>query len=119
MRMAMAQGMHTRMPVEYLGEHVVERCRKIWWTVYILDREMTSLMGLPQSFCDRYVQAPLPTSSDSAGKPTSFGMHIKLSQIIADINTSTSQPPTIICEYFLIVPKRSTLLTGGSTELSY
>ncbi|KAJ5825947.1 hypothetical protein N7474_003085 [Penicillium riverlandense] len=116
MRMAMAQGMHTRMPVEYLGEHVVERCRKIWWTVYILDREMTSLMGLPQSFCDRYVQAPLPTSSDSAGKPTSFGMHIKLSQIIADINTTVYAIDGRINRTFLLSTKTALAHIAGLAD---
>jgi hypothetical protein len=87
MRMAMAQGMHTRMPVEDLGHGTVQRCGKIWWTVYILDREMTSLMGLPQSINDRYVQTQLPTFSDQA-ETVSLEMHIKLSQIIAEVNSS-------------------------------
>jgi hypothetical protein len=85
--MAMAQGMHTRMPVEDLGYDTVQRCGKIWWTVYILDREMTSLMGLPQSINDRYVQTQLPTFSDQADT-VSLGMHIKLSQIVAEVNSS-------------------------------
>lgn len=85
--MAMAQGMHTRMPVEDLGYDTVQRCGKIWWTVYILDREMTSLMGLPQSINDRYVQTQLPTFSDQA-ETVSLGMHIKLSQIVAEVNSS-------------------------------
>lgn len=87
MRIAMAQGMHTSMPVETLGHDMVQRCSKIWWTIYILDREMTSLMGLPQSINDRYVQTQLPTFSDPS-ETMSLGMHIKLSQIIADVNSS-------------------------------
>ncbi|KAJ5774262.1 hypothetical protein N7457_009158 [Penicillium paradoxum] len=86
-RIAMAQGMHTRMPVESLGHDMVQRSSKIWWTVYILDREMTSLMGLPQSINDRYVQTQLPTFSDPS-ETMSLGMHIKLSQIIAEINST-------------------------------
>jgi hypothetical protein len=75
------------MPVEDLGHDTVQRCGKIWWTVYILDREMTSLMGLPQSINDRYVQTQLPTFSDQA-ETVSLEMHIKLSQIIAEVNSS-------------------------------
>ena len=52
MRVALGQGMHTDMPVDQLGDRIVERSRRIWWTVYVLDREMTSLMGLPQSVHD-------------------------------------------------------------------
>ena len=88
MRIAMAQGMHTIMPAEYLGEHTVERCRKIWWTIYILDREMTTLMGLPQTINDDDVLAPFPMSSDIVGKTGISRLHIKLFRIMADINRS-------------------------------
>lgn len=84
--MAMAEGMHTQMPIEYLGEPMVQRCRKIWWTVYILDREMTSLMGLPQSLSDNHVNTLLPEFPGSIQRTAAIGMHIKLSRIIAEIN---------------------------------
>ncbi|KAJ5321532.1 hypothetical protein N7476_004534 [Penicillium atrosanguineum] len=86
MRMAMAEGMHIQMPIEYLGENLVQRCRKIWWTVYILDREMTSLMGLPQTLNDDHVNAHLPAFPYSIQRTAAIGMHIKLSRIIAEIN---------------------------------
>ncbi|KAJ5376902.1 hypothetical protein N7509_013788 [Penicillium cosmopolitanum] len=88
MRMAMAEGMHTQMPIEYLGENMVQRCRKIWWTVYILDREMTSLMGLPQTLNDDQINTLLPTFPGSMQRTAAIGMHIRLSRIIAEINGS-------------------------------
>lgn len=86
--MAMSYGMHTRMPVGDLGQQVVERCRKIWWTVYILDRHMTSIQGLPQSVDDRFVQTDLPSFVGSPEKIATIGMHIKLCRSIADISSS-------------------------------
>ncbi|GAA84838.1 fungal specific transcription factor domain-containing protein [Aspergillus luchuensis IFO 4308] len=88
MRMAMAHGMHTCMPVTDLGRDSVERCRKIWWTVYILDRHMTSIQGLPQSVDDHFIQTKLP-SPVSSENITSLDMHIKLCRSIADINAKT------------------------------
>ncbi|KAJ5889418.1 hypothetical protein N7504_010228 [Penicillium tannophilum] len=88
MRMAMAEGMHTQMPVEYLGEDLVQRCRKIWWTVYILDREMTSLMGLPQSIGDDHINTLLPAFPGSAQRTAGINMHIKISRIIAEISSA-------------------------------
>ncbi|RFU34083.1 hypothetical protein B7463_g2248, partial [Scytalidium lignicola] len=87
-RMALGQGMHTDMPIRHLGEALVQRCRKIWWTVYILDREMTSLMGLPQAINDNDVHAPLPTFLGSVQRTQTLNLQIKLSQIIADINST-------------------------------
>ncbi|KAL2818579.1 fungal-specific transcription factor domain-containing protein [Aspergillus granulosus] len=88
MRMAMAYGMHTRMPVEHLEQHVVERCRKIWWTVYILDRHTTSIQGLPQSIDDRFVQTDLPSSVGSPERVTTLRMHLKLCQSVANISNT-------------------------------
>lgn len=86
MRIALAQGMHTDMPVADLGEPLVQRCRKIWWTVYILDRQMTSLMGLPQNIRDEDITCRLPSFSGSAQRAAALDMQIKLARIYADIS---------------------------------
>lgn len=97
MRLAMAHGMHTDMPIGALGIHAVERCRKIWWTVYILDRQMSSIQGLPQSIDDRFVQAIPPSFSGSPEKARTLGMHIKLCRSIAEISSSKcSQIPVAV-----------------------
>jgi proline utilization trans-activator len=88
MRIALIQGMHTDMPVENLGQPLVQRCRKIWWTVYILDRQMTSLMGLPQSVQDDDISCQVPTFSGSAQQAAALNMQIKLARIYAEIAKS-------------------------------
>ncbi|GAT24558.1 fungal specific transcription factor domain-containing protein [Aspergillus luchuensis] len=116
MRMAMAHGMHTCMPVTDLGRDSVERCRKIWWTVYILDRHMTSIQGLPQSVDDHFIQTKLP-SPVSSENITSLDMHIKLCRSIADINAMRnsgyqafvvllSQNPTRVCGNMCSIPPK-------------
>lgn len=85
MRIALIQGMHTDMPVMNLGEVVVQRCRKIWWTIFILDRHMTSLMGLPQSIRDEDVSCQLPNYQNSPQRAAALNMQIKLAKVHADI----------------------------------
>ncbi|KPM41163.1 hypothetical protein AK830_g5425 [Neonectria ditissima] len=85
-RMALGQGMHTDMPREHLGDHLVERSRKAWWTAYVLDREMTSLMGLPQSVHDDDVHPQLPHFSGSSHRVAALNMQIQFSRTIAAIN---------------------------------
>ena len=89
-RLAMGQGMHTDMPIQYLGEHVVERCRRAWWTAYVLDREMTSSVGLPQSVIDDDIHPQLPSFAGSVQRSAALNMQIKLSRLIATINRSRS-----------------------------
>jgi hypothetical protein len=88
MRIGLAEGMHTDMPIPELGEPTVQRCRKIWWTIYILDRQMTSLMGLPQSIQDDEMTCRLPTFSGSAQRTAALNTHIKLARIYATIGRS-------------------------------
>lgn len=92
MRTALAYGMHTDMPVQRLGEAQVERCRRIWWTVYILDRQMTSLMGLPQSVHDGNIHCQLPVFPESNQRTTTLDMHIKLARVIAEISNGMCPP---------------------------
>ncbi|KAH7075944.1 Zn(II)2Cys6 transcription factor [Paraphoma chrysanthemicola] len=86
MRIALAQGMHTDMPVADLGDATVQRCRKIWWTVYILDRQMTSLMGLPQNIRDDDITCRLPSFPSSAQRGAALDMQIKLARVYAEIS---------------------------------
>lgn len=88
MRIALIQGMHTDMPVTNLGGAVVQRCRKIWWTIFILDRHMTSLMGLPQSVRDEDISCKLPDYQGSPQKVAALNMQIKLARVHVDIATT-------------------------------
>lgn len=88
MRIALIQGMHTDMPVTNLGDAVVQRCRKIWWTIFILDRHMTSLMGLPQSVRDEDISCKLPDYQASPQKAAALSMQIKLARVHVDIATT-------------------------------
>jgi len=85
MRIALIQGMHTDMPVMNLGDAVVQRCRKVWWTIFILDRHMTSLMGLPQSIRDEDVSCQLPNYNSSPQRAAALNMQIKLAKVHVDI----------------------------------
>lgn len=80
--------MHTHMPVERLGQESVRRRREIWWTVYILDRQMTSLMGLPQSIQDNQIHPELPHSSGPPYDMAALSLQIQMCHIIAEVNSS-------------------------------
>ncbi|KAJ9363407.1 Zn(II)2Cys6 transcription factor [Paecilomyces variotii] len=116
MRMALGYGMHTDMPVQYLGERLVQRCRKIWWTVYILDREMTSLFGLPQSIRDDHLHNQAPTSMVSAQRTAALNMQIKLSRVIAGINETIYGPDGRLNTSFLLSTKSALASVAGLAD---
>lgn len=88
MRLAMNYGLHTDIKPDHFGEAAVERIRRAWWTVYVLDRDLTSIAGLPQSIQIDDVYCQLPAFSGSITRTSTLKMQIKLSQLIADINRS-------------------------------
>lgn len=85
MRLALAVGMHTDMKSERLEPSVVQRCRRIWWTVFVLDSQMSALMGLPMNIQDSDMSAPLPEYPGSPTKTAAVKIHVKLSQALSQI----------------------------------
>ncbi|KAG6369011.1 hypothetical protein INS49_003230 [Diaporthe citri] len=86
MRLALNYGLHTNIRADRFGIASVERIRRAWWTVFILDREMTAVAGLPQSIEIQDVYCQLPAFSGSVTRISALKMQLKLSQLIADIN---------------------------------
>ncbi|UNI17800.1 hypothetical protein JDV02_004119 [Purpureocillium takamizusanense] len=115
-RMAMSQGLHTDVPIEQLGEAIVQRYRKVWWTVYVLDREMTSLMGLPQSVRDEDVHTQLPTFQGDPFRTVAFIMRTKLSHFIASIDRAVYRPDGRLDNNFLMRTKDALAGLAGLTD---
>lgn len=82
--------MHTRMASQELDETEVQRSRKVWWTAFMLDRQMSSLMGLPLAVRDEDVSAPLPAYPGQPQKAVAMDLHVQLSRVIANIFNSKS-----------------------------
>lgn len=61
------------------------RSRSIWWTLYILDRKFSSLMGAPVSISDSDVTAILPNAGSSLQKSEALSMHVKISRILTKV----------------------------------
>lgn len=78
---------------------MVERCREVWWTVYILDRHMTSLMGVPMSLSDDEITACLPTFAGQTKKAIALSLHVRLAKAEAVILQSKCNPSMVPARY--------------------
>jgi hypothetical protein len=117
MRIALVQGMHTDMPIEHLGQPLVQRCRKVWWTIYILDRHMTSLMGLPQSIQDEDITCQLPDFAASPQRAAALNIQIKLARVHAEITRSKLiQVSFDICTTLTVVLIVSCVWVSGTSS---
>ncbi|KAG8361153.1 hypothetical protein FVEN_g689 [Fusarium venenatum] len=85
LRIALSQGLHRDIVGEFPDDIEVERYRNAWWTLYILDRKFSSLMGAPSSVHDSDISVPVPGQLSGSRKSNALDMHIKLSRLIAKV----------------------------------
>ncbi|OJJ79766.1 putative C6 transcription factor [Aspergillus glaucus CBS 516.65] len=85
MRMALVEGWHRALPVEQLGEKMVERCKNIWWTIYILDSRFSSLIGTPNSVSDEDITAMLWDLRNCSQEAAALTLHVKISQVVTRV----------------------------------
>ncbi|KAH7054394.1 Zn(II)2Cys6 transcription factor [Macrophomina phaseolina] len=87
-RIAQLEGLHTRLPEEELGSEMVVRCRRLWWTLYIMDRHFSVSLGVPMLTADNDITTLASPSSMDAQEDTTIGLQVKLSQLSSVILTT-------------------------------
>lgn len=87
---------HTNMSNRNIADPMRERCREIWWTIYILDSHMAALMGVPQSLSEHDVTAQLPEFAAHTSKSLALGIHVKLARATSSILQSECSPLPVL-----------------------
>ena len=80
--------MHTEMRSSFLDSSYVERCRTAWWTIYVLERQMSSLMGVPIGIAEECISTPFPKLSGQPQRLAALQIQVKLSRVLAKIDQS-------------------------------
>ncbi|KAF4956726.1 hypothetical protein FSARC_11494 [Fusarium sarcochroum] len=82
MRLATIMGLHMNIGDAYLADSELKEHRiRVWWSVYILDRFLSSKIGLPLSISDADISVDLPSTSSTLNSDD-FGDHGRLVAII-------------------------------------
>ena len=89
--------MHTELPSQVFRPTQIDRARHIWWTVYMLDRELSSLMGLPIQLADENISACLPSQPENE-QDSALRLHIKLCRIMAKVVSSKFRTVILVLE---------------------
>ncbi|KAJ5602792.1 hypothetical protein N7537_005748 [Penicillium hordei] len=85
LRILQVHGYHTDLSTRFTNEQELVRCQNIWWTVYILERQISVLMGTPLSISDNDINTSLPLFPDSPLKTATLVVHVKLSKAFSRI----------------------------------
>ncbi|KAF4458267.1 transcriptional regulatory [Fusarium albosuccineum] len=85
LQIALTQGYHRDLVGNQDTNTDVSRYRSVWWTLYILDRKFSSLIGAPSSVHDSDISVPLPKPHPSTQKSCALDMHVRLSRLLAKV----------------------------------
>ncbi|KIL89945.1 proline utilization trans-activator [Fusarium avenaceum] len=86
LRHGLEYGIHTEMQPGVLDEAYVQRCRHMFWTIYILERQMGSLQGLPLGISDEVISARFPVFPGQPQKLEALKIHVDLCRVLAKID---------------------------------
>ncbi|KAL4950991.1 Zn(II)2Cys6 transcription factor [Aspergillus filifer] len=79
LRMLQVHGYHTNLSGVTNSKELL-RCQNVWWTVYVLERQMSVLMGAPPGISDSDVSASLPQTIQWPAP-----IHVQLSQAFGQV----------------------------------
>ncbi|KAL4930805.1 uncharacterized protein BDV17DRAFT_297406 [Aspergillus undulatus] len=87
-RIAQLDGLHTELPENELGVDTVARCQNLWWTLYVMDRHVSSSLGLHMTTQDSDITTLLKPVSTGSRHDATLSLHVKLSYLFSSILTS-------------------------------
>ncbi|KAL3493276.1 fungal-specific transcription factor domain-containing protein [Aspergillus germanicus] len=87
-RIAQLDGLHTELPEDELGVETVTRCRNLWWTLYVMDRHVSSSLGLPMTTQDSDITTLLKPATAGSRRDATLSLHVKLASLFSSILTS-------------------------------
>ncbi|KAI0974870.1 fungal-specific transcription factor domain-containing protein [Xylaria arbuscula] len=85
MSMALSQGLHRELVGDDLTDEDIERYHAVWWTIYILYRRFSSLMGAPNSIRDDDITVPLPDFQQDSPSAKAMSLQVSLARLHAQV----------------------------------
>lgn len=81
----MFTGLHTHIPVELFGVQRTHRYNQLWWTIYIMDRYISSSTGCPMIIHDEDVTTALPSTSSDSQEDVVFALRVKTARLMSKV----------------------------------
>jgi hypothetical protein len=76
------------MQASAVGNRLVRRGRRIWWTVYTLDRKLSSSMGVPTCLRDEDISTSLTIDQETDAEMPGLILHVRISQLLGKVMSS-------------------------------
>lgn len=69
----------------FLDQAECEHRRRLWWTVYTLDRKLSMNMGTPATIQDQDVDLALPEITSRETPALGLSLHVKLAALTGKV----------------------------------
>lgn len=116
-RIAQLDGLHTELPEDELGIKTVTRCRNLWRTLYVMDRHISSSLGLPMTTQDSDITASLNPNRNGSRHDATLNLHVKLSYLFSTILTCKDHPFTLLSDETSNMDELIAIYRNDKTEL--
>lgn len=84
------EGIHLHIPDDVISPEFSLRCHKVFWVIYVLDRELSSLMGAITPGSEDDVAAFMAPERQNSILDKALMLRVRLSRLIATTCTSKS-----------------------------
>ncbi|KAI0914528.1 fungal-specific transcription factor domain-containing protein [Ustulina deusta] len=101
MSMALSQGLHRELIGDDLTEEDIKRHHAVWWTIYILDRRFSSLMGAPNLIRDEDITVPLPDFEQNSYSAKAMSLQVALARLHAQVLSTVYSSDTHLKAIYL------------------
>ncbi|KAK0101163.1 hypothetical protein ONS95_012857 [Cadophora gregata] len=85
LRICLTQGLNRRFDAQRITKHEFEHRTKLWWTVYVIERKLSSLVGVPPALHDEDIALSMPSIDPSQRPGLTMAFHIEISSQLGQI----------------------------------
>ncbi|CAL3966147.1 unnamed protein product [Diplocarpon coronariae] len=86
-RISLTQGLNRRYDAQRITPQEFEHRSRLWWTVYTIERKLSSLVGVPPSVHDEDIALPMPPIDPTNISDLTIALHVNLSSQLGRILT--------------------------------
>ncbi|PVH75748.1 hypothetical protein DL98DRAFT_592883 [Cadophora sp. DSE1049] len=85
LRICLTQGLNRRFDTQRITRQEFEHRTKLWWTVYVIERKLSSLVGVPPALHDEDIALSMPSIDPSQKPGLTMAFHIEISSQLGQI----------------------------------
>lgn len=112
LRTCLILGLHVDSQSDTLSRFEIEHHRRLWWTVYMFERMLSSKAGLPLSFTDYTISTELPADIDDKSSRSKNNHYVfRKAELISNCVTIVKINAQILSKLYQRQPETNIMIT--------